>query len=377
MQDSSGYTNRGGQPYTIQVQPDSPPSVELRPRGIGSGVTSFAQIPVALKLTDDYGVAAAGVGVTLPKSASSAPASQPAGERPLATRASQPATMQAGKAVPVNPPPSGQKEYTTLHNVYLDSLATMPRVGEVVTIFAEAEDTMDPALGGPNRKTGVMEVRIVSADEIRSDLTRRQKEITIEFAQGALVVQKTSTDKTEEVVSALEAGQTPDNMRLRLTESAAGETAVGTQISNVSEKLETIYQEMVNNRVFPPDVEVELASIIKDLRDLGSPVEASRLSLNKAVGVIDSGKADPAALKDHAAAALDVQRMIFDRMEQIHKRMLKVESRQDIINLVIAIQGSWDKVIKGTDILIGIPLKGIMGTTTQTSKPSTGPATRP
>lgn len=369
LKDTAGYSNRRQQPFQLHVQNDLAPNVIVRSFGVGPNVTPNAIIPLSINVRDDNGVARLQAGAIIPPAASfaaSLPASAP--------------TSQAADVVLANvaPPPGGQKEFNAIHKHDLEKSATAAKVGDLVQILVEAQDTMDGDLGGPNRKRSVAEFHIISAEDVRVDLTRRQKEISMEFAQ-AILAQNTLVAQAAAMTTELAAGRVPDNVRVVAAAGVKGQTAVGSDCSKAAELLQVIHDEMVNNRVFKSSEHDYLSGeIIEPLRKLGGPISEASAGLNKTVSSIDAGATDAAGLNVTAGAAFELQQTILQEMKAIHERMRKLESRQDFINQVIALQGVWQHVANQTKDLERQQAGRLMDSASQAvSKPASRPASKP
>ncbi|MFB3893004.1 MAG: hypothetical protein ACE15C_13380 [Phycisphaerae bacterium] len=376
MVDSAGYANLRGTVYEIQVQPDLAPEVTIKPRGIGNGVTYRAIVPLSLTVRDDNGVMDVGVAVNVPQPSAATQTSRPASAPAPATATTRP-VRHSGKLVSVEPLPTGQKEYQNNTFAYdLDDLAEKPRVGDIIQVYAEAVDTMDRALGGPNKKTAVMDLRIMSPEDIRGDLARRMNEIATAFFQGAMVAQKTAVEKIETVAKALEDNKTPDDMRLFLATSRDGEVAVATQVLATAEQWEEIYQEMLNNRVFE-EIQPRVRRVADGLRNLSQPLQESTALISRMVAAIDAGKATTIDLSRDANDAMSREQDIAANMDALYKDMSEIFTRGEIINRVEIIKRVWGVVIDKTDKAMGDAASSVMGTTLPKPTPAPEPTKAP
>ena len=374
LTDSDGYSNRRGQQFMIQVQPDLAPIVELKTRGVGASVTPNAIIPLTVQLRDDYGVASATVCLLqVHKAATQATeASQPASEP-----ASEPApgeTLDWGQKVSVEPPLGGRKDFTGPHIMDMGRLGKKKQAspGDIVAVVCEAVDTMDSPLGGPNKKTATRELKIVTPLDVQTDLWRRHMDVALEFSQ-ALVTQATALEKTKAAID--EADQTVMGMHVR--ESVSGQGAVGIQAARAADQLQTIYEEMINNRVFDDAMQKRVADgEVEPLKALAPQIGSVSVTLNRAAAMLEKGNVDAQQMKRLLTQAADVQEQIYDKLTDILKTMNEIGGRAELINQIMALQEIWRKVMTETDNARRGEIGSILGTA-PAARPATPPAPEP
>ena len=56
LRDTDGYENNRPQQYLVQIQPDLPPTVDLKTHGIGSRISTRAVVPTYVTAKDDHGI---------------------------------------------------------------------------------------------------------------------------------------------------------------------------------------------------------------------------------------------------------------------------------------------------------------------------------
>lgn len=372
LTDTDGYSNRRGQQFMVQVQPDLPPTVEVKTHGIGANVTPNALLPFGVQVRDDIGVSSVQAGLTQVRKAatqSSQPMSMPT------TVATTQTSRDWGVMTSVLPNPDGRKDFTADAKTALDlsTLKTRPNPGDVVAIVVEAQDNMYSGLGGPNKKSATVELKIVTPMEIQVDLTRRQMEIALEFAQ-ALLSQGTSMEKTKAAAAAM-GGGAPDfnTCRMHLQESASGQIAVATQAAVAAGQMQAIWEEMTNNRVFTAYEHKDVQNIVTSLQNLAKPIETVTGTLNQTLELVKDGKGDAQKVQETLNAAAEAQNRLLQELTNIHNDMLKSSNRGELINQVMALQKLWDQAMKETERLRKIEADRLLGT----SKPTTAPATAP
>ena len=366
LTDSDGYDNRRGQQFLIQVQPDLPPSVDLKTYGISQNITANAIIPVTIASHDDYGVASAQMSAIQVKKSSTA-SSQAAS---LPTTSSKPSTQPTqawGEMKDLTKAPDGGKDFKTADHVDLDTLEPKANVNDVIAVVVEVVDTMDAGLGGPNKKTAAVELKIVPPTEVEADLAKRMDDLALEFAQ-ALLVQTTCVENTNK--AAEDEGAAP--ARTHVNESRSGQIAVGTQCAAASQKIQAVVEEMDNNRVYP-ELSLKLKKDAVDaLKELQTPIEAASNTLNQAFKILEGASPDMAKVNALATTAAEQQEDIRIRVAKVLKVLNETTTRAQAINQVHMIMKAWDKLLKDTEIEKNREA-GLLGTT----KPASAPATNP
>ena len=302
LTDVQGHTNRRGVRFLVQVQPDAAPGVDLAKRGIGAVVTPNAIIPLMIRARDDYGVAAL---------------------RAIVRAGAKDAAWSAETIA--NDPP-GRRELQTRHDVDFRGRGFKP--GTVTRIRVEASDAMPGAFGGPNTgASGTLDFRVVTPEELMTELVRRQKALRLEFVQ-AIAVQESARARTAAAAEALRAGQIHPETRRRLSTSAALQSNVGAECARTGQTLREILQEMIHNRLGSPEDHEQLRDgIIKPLDALAGPIARLVGSMNATAALRDAGR-----LRDQAVRIADIQADIRTQMEAILERMQKLQGRQELAN---------------------------------------------
>ncbi len=362
--------------YQVQVQADLRPIVEVKPRGIGVLCTPNAKIPVLIHVTDDYGVGKVVLSVVTPKmgAASTQPAATQATTGPAAT----------APVVEVKLDPIGQKEYTLVEKEPGKPLAYdlldlvrdnfVPKPGDVIQVVAMAEDQMNIS-GGPNSNNppAVYELRVVSIDDLRTDLLTRQRDLYMIFGQ-ALPVQAGAQAKTAGVATAI-SDKLPDNARSELNDSIRDQRSLSGECARTADLLDAVYSEMVANRLYEDNQDIyrDLAAVVQAFKGFYPRIQDVAASLTKVVEEIDTGKADPAKTRETLLAAADEQKRLLDEMTEAHRKIYKGTGVQDFINNTSRIL----EMIKQIDTKLKTTGPDVFKPTdsgSSSTKPSTAPA---
>ena len=170
LKDTDGYTNRHGARYVVQVQPDLPPTVEVRKQHVQAKISPSAVVPLHVKVKDDCGVAAVEV---------------------LAARRADP---KDANAEPLKLPPDAARQFEGDHDLDLRALGLQP--GQTVYVGARAADTLPAELGGPNVAcSGLIGLNVVTPQEVKEDILTRLNRVRLEFIQ-AMALQETARAST-------------------------------------------------------------------------------------------------------------------------------------------------------------------------------------
>ncbi len=185
--DRAGYTNRRMEEYTLKVDADLPPQFRyFRTKGVSQEVCPTARIPLHASAMDAYGVGEIRSWYTITAPAKEGKPSEPS--KPIQIGLSSPAQPQsiftAKWELDIKADPAkGEKP--------------LP-VGTVIAMQAECSDMLPKEFAGPNRsKSVVLELRVISREELLGRLAARQKETQLEFREQAIVQQNASLGKME------------------------------------------------------------------------------------------------------------------------------------------------------------------------------------
>jgi hypothetical protein len=330
LSDQEGFVSKGGSAlYTLRIEPDRAPTVALGRSGVRGDISAHCIIPLLLEVHDDHGLSAAqlSVSVATPEGlTSTAPASQPDSQP-----ASQPTSQPAGVDIPFENLPPLQKEVKLQPRLMLSKMAwfsTSPelqkitdyqwRPGQIVTLQASVLDNLPGSFGGPNQaQSSPLSFKIVSDQELLTELIRRQKELRADFL-GCINVQTGVHARLSDLdLSAPEAND-------KLSSSLDDQRRVAQQTAIVVQQYRTVMEEMENNQVGERDHRAVLTTVIIALGNL------SEKSLPEAAAVVEraSKNKTPESLADAAAAA----DRVLQEMNSVLDMMIKGQDLQDSIN---------------------------------------------
>lgn len=308
LKDVEGIENQRGAVYSLRIDPDNPPTVNLNRRAVRGEVTANAIIPLLLNGHDDYGMSGLGVLASVVI------------DPPTTTQPDPPEVAAAGVTV-------GQRNVQIEHP--LDVAAMKVQVGQIIRVQAVGRDTLPASFGGPNAARSVVQTfKVVSREELEEELLRRQREVSEDFARALLTEGAIRSKVKGARDRAAAAGGVPE-VELALTEAAGEQRRVAAQCVIAAQQLQGVLDEMQANRV----------GIAEEMRKLAVEViapleEISKKPMNDIADAMDRAskekdRATLTAFGDQAAGAIDG---IYSRMEQILKSMKQIESRQELAN---------------------------------------------
>ncbi len=310
----------------LSVVDDAPPTLEFETSGIGSSITANARIPGVLKVRDDYGIAT--VTASFRTMAATAP---DGGEKPP-----EPA-FEAAPVVWQDELEVGGTEADL--GVVFDLLPLSPNAepgapenriqpGTLLSVRFEATDVHAP--DAHRGQSEVLNLRIVTRDQLLEDLTRRQLEQRTELER---VRQKEVEARAElsDILSSTSADPRASSAKLRVESLARQQLALGKKVQGIGERYGRIVDEMVNNRLFEPAVTRSLAArIVEPLGQLARedfPRSATLVETFANTGE-ESARDDCLAAYDDIIARLQA---LIDQMETTESIAALVESLKGVI----------------------------------------------
>jgi len=317
--DTDGFANRSAGQYKIRVEPDLPPRLTLKKRGVGAAVTAVAVLPLMIRVRDDNGVAQ------------------------MRAVAAWSGRTTGGTSWVVTGGGRGKAEFAALHQADLKDLGLKP--GMTVRLHAEADDFMPADLGGPNTgRSGVLTFRIVKRDELLAEMVRRQKILRAELEQ-AVRTQEDSIAKTYGVIAILGSGRIAPAARRQLRDAVDLQIAVGGECAKVAEALQAVLTEMTCNRIIEAKGSTDMSEgIIAPLKSLTARIEKLAAQMQTAE------KAKVAAAMLAQTAGIDRrQREVLAEMRIVLERMVKIVEAQELAYKLERLIERWDKVIRDTE----------------------------
>ncbi|MEM8670715.1 MAG: hypothetical protein AAGG48_24525 [Planctomycetota bacterium] len=307
----------GDSQFTLKYTPDLAPAVNAQLLGVGSMVLPKARIPYTTSISDDFGITASRIQF----------------EWRIDEAGSE--TQKGTSEIELPESAIGDLEFAFDDAIDLAELEIPEGSGFGFEI--EADDN-DEVSGRKTGKSAKFLLRVVSEEELRENLLRREKELRQEFESILKRQEDVLTDSealratlnTEEEVSAEE--------RKMLMESQRSEKQMTTGVLSIADRLEAIITEIQNNRIEEeggPSEQRLGRQIIAPMRRLGSE---NLPSITNALDQVRRQLAQTSERDEALDSAIDEQRQAVDSMKEILSQMIKSEGFQEAVNLLHQVQ---------------------------------------
>ena len=314
--DVDGRRSKRPETFTIKITPDRAPTVGAKLVGISSMVVAQAKVPILCSLADDFAITAAALGYRIKS------ADDPAGV--AAELAKVPFTELRTRY--------GQAKIAYTHELELNQLPIS--VGKDIEFVVEATD--NDAISSPKTSQSQrFQVRVVTEEELRADLLRREREQRRQFEELLTIQQDLLTD-----TRAVEAGlsgrsQATADDRANLLKSQKRQSQAIERCKMIAGVLTQLVIEVENNRLEGPDGRYQRTMRDKIIGPLGvladkTIPEAARL-LDEARRATDG---EVAARNAKLAEAVAAELKVTEEMREILRHMVKSEGFQEAVNML-------------------------------------------
>jgi hypothetical protein len=286
---------------SLGVLKDREPRVTLRPSGVGKRITPQATVPLAVRATDDFSVAALQLELERTIPSETTPDVQ---------------TEEIELTLPTPDPTSPLLEFATDHKLSLKSRGLAAGMMLRLRGMATDECIEGPQTGSSRWLT----FQIVTPEELFYEILMRQRAQRAKFA-GATASAK---QQGETLAVAVTPEQAPGLIRTH--------QVLARPVWEVGNRLEAALVEMQLNELGSSEAHELLATkVIAPLRELHTdPLARQRNILQELVG-------DPSAFASAIDQSRELQADIIERMEQILAQMSQWESFVDVLNQLQAI----------------------------------------
>jgi hypothetical protein len=313
--------------FTLKIKPDREPQVLAKLIGISTLVVPRARIPLDCRIHDDFAVTAARL---RHQWRSETDDSGDDGVDPLdefgELRNRRAASFQSALELPPLGMPAGSR----------------------LSFFIEADDN-DDVSGPKSGKSTTFVLRVVSEEELRTDLLRREKDNRQEL-EGRLKQQEDVSTECEAMLAGVR-GQTKleTEQRQLLMKLQKRQKLLGTNIAALASRFQSIIAEVQNNRL-----EEENGPLQRRLRDrVVDPMwTLSNDSIPQAAGQMDRAwrlSGDATQRNQALSEAITTQRSILETMREILNHLIKVEGYQEAVTLLCEIRKAQKNVLDLTD----------------------------
>lgn len=335
---TAGLTSRIQRRFAIRVTPDREPNIRARLSGVGDKVLTTAMIPMELRISDDFKI----VNVRLAHR-----------EETFSDSAPEPTVVDLPELADLLPAEMPIEERVVFDIMPLEMQVDQHLTFEVVAIDNDQINGQpQPYFEGTTGKLGShnFTVRIVSEDELRSDLLTREQQFRMDFSQQ-LRRQQELLDETTILRNLVRDGQLDDDIRRTLIRLEKDQRLLSNRVSAIADQFAGIVEEVDNNRLEDADGVMRLRivqQIIEPLRSLAS----ARGGIVAAANELDLGRqrfSDREALAERLDQATRRQAESLDRMRDILAAMANSELYQSALNMARQVLDQQRRVKRETD----------------------------
>jgi hypothetical protein len=318
LEDTLGLTSRRPTTFSLRQRIDREPRVRVRLIGVGGMVLPKARIPYSCRLTDDFGLTAASIAY-----------------RWKGDDMSQEGVVGSREIVgPSAPLPAHTLDHEMEDGFELEGLKIPTATG--LSFRFEAADNDD--VSGPNiGRSSEFLLRVVTEEELRTDLLRREKEQRQEFERLVKNQEDLLTD-SRALQAAIKGSESlaPDQRDL-LLQYHKRQKLVGTSTSGVAERMAAIVIEVQNNRLEEEGGRLQTRLTTEIVEPMRIVVDGL---IAQALGTLDKTRRQPSAEERNAALAetIRLQTQAVAKMKEILEHMVKSEGFQEAVNLLYEIQ---------------------------------------
>ena len=338
LTDVTGLKSSRRSKFKISIKEDEPPRVRAKLWGISGLVSARAVLPTSYQVADEYGLRSAAFDCYWKAGDEGANGKR---EIPIGEFDAQ---------------EDGTPTREAQQDVVLDLVPLKLSPGTSFRFAVAAYDNF------PNQaKIGRSQeflLRVVSDDELRADLLRREIEQRKAFDQAYQIQLELTSEIQAIAARSPSPGTTKEDFEIQqeasLIELVRNQKGVGTAIDRVANRFEDFLVEVKNNRLdeaenaIAPDQRIETRfdqKIIRPIRQLDSElVSMATRHLDDCRRAIQTGN----ELEKSVGQTVAVQTAILEEMKKILSAMNDSESFQEVINDLLEVKQGLIEVKKGT-----------------------------
>jgi hypothetical protein len=328
LHDTEKLTSRRPTAFGLRIRTDREPRVRTKLIGVSGMVVPRARIPLNVRISDDYGVTSV--------------------EVKYLWRDDVAQTTNEGKL----PLPAAKELLKKAEFGFDDVLDLEPLkipTGTSLNFHIAALDNDD--VSGPNLgKSSDFLLRVVTEEELRTDLLRREKEQRQEFERLLKNEEDLLTDCKALQAGITSAASLSQEQKDLLMQFQRRQKVIGTNVAAIAERLSGIVIEVLNNRIEDPAGKLEKRLKEDIIRPMG---EIAELGVPSAVTELDKARrlsTEVAPRGEALQAAVSREQEIVDQMREVLRHLVKSEGYQEAVNLLYEIQKSqqdvFDKTVK-------------------------------
>ncbi len=328
LHDTENLTSKRPTAFGLRIRADREPRVRTKLIGVSGMVVPRARIPLNARLNDDYGITSV--------------------EVKYLWRDDVAQTTNEGKL----PLPAAEESLKKAEFQFDDVLDLEPLkipTGTSLNFHVAALDNDD--VSGPNLgKSSDFLLRVVTEEELRTDLLRREKEQRQEFERLLKNEEDLLTDCKALQAGVTSAANLTQDQKDQLMQFQRRQKVIGTNVAAIAERLNGIVIEVLNNRIEDPAGKLEKRLKEDIIRPMG---EIAELGVPSAVAELDKARrlaAEVAPRGEALQTAVTREQEIVDQMREVLRHLVKSEGYQEAVNLLYEIQKSqqdvFDKTVK-------------------------------
>jgi hypothetical protein len=335
--DTLGLASREPPNFVLRKRIDQEPQLQVRLIGIGELVTPEASVPYRCRASDDFGLSSALVRYRYQ-----------AGEEPQEQTGHWPLAIEEA---------AGTQHETGLLSPSLeaDLPGTLPladlklTAGTTFTFRFEAADNNDVTGPGIGRTSELL-LRVVTADELRIDLFRREKQERQTLER--LIKDQEDLITDNQALAAMRgaddaAAGPPADIRARLLEAEKRQKAIGSGVTAIARSMRDLAAEVQNNRL--EEVHGRLQTRLMD--QLASPLDAvAGDTLPRAVAALSAARQPPAGNSPSSALARSItaQTQAANQLKAVLAHMVQTEGFEEAIQLLYELEKAQGQVQEET-----------------------------
>jgi hypothetical protein len=331
--DSNGLQAKRPASFGLRMRADREPRVRARLMGIGGMVTAKARLPIACRVTDDYGLTK--VHVEYRWRGDNEEKKEGAGQLPL-----------AGAKLTANALEAAWDDL-----LELEPLAIPTGTGLEFYVAAADNDDFPDAPNDAIPDVGRcpdFSVRVVTDDELRSDLLRREKEQRQEFERLVKLQDELLTLNRELDAQLGQSQEFAKDQKDRLAQAPKNQKLIDTNSASIATRLGSIVVEIENNRLEDVGGPLQTRLTQKILEPLQALQTTHFPEAVKRWEAARRATGDMAARRQVLQASIEQQELVVKQMKEILEQMAQAEGFQEAVNLLYELQKAQLEVLERT-----------------------------
>jgi hypothetical protein len=323
LEDKLGLTSRRPTTFGLRIRADREPRVRVRLIGVSGMVVPKARIPFSCRVTDDFGITDLNVQFTW------------RGDDPQRPEGQGEFRFEAVKDML-------GKDQVALDDVLELEPQNIP-TGTGLTFYFAAQDN-DEVSGQKIGRSSDFLLRVVTEEELRTDLLRREKEQRQEFERLVKGEEDLLTDARAFEAATRDAASLTAEQKDQLMQMQKKQKVFATNTGAIGERMANILIEVENNKLEEPGGKLQgrLQEIIKPLGELA---EADMPGVVQSLDGVRRQAGEVAKRNEALTGALTQQEATIEKMKRVLALMVKSEGYQEAVNLLYEIQKSQQNVL--------------------------------